>query len=112
VQPAKLQSYRERLLDERRALVRQRERVLESIPEQVHPPGESEIVPSDGLDIDISLDRGDVARIRDIDAALQLIKEGTFGTCAECGREISEARLEAIPSALYCVRCEEQRDRG
>ncbi len=109
---ARLQQYRERLLDERRALVRQRERVLESIPEQVHPPGENEIAPSEGIDIEISLDLGDTARLRDIDAALKRIKEGTFGTCAACECDISEARLEAIPSALYCVRCEEQRERA
>jgi DnaK suppressor protein len=92
--------------------VRQRERVLEAIPEQVHPPGENEIAPSEGIDIEISLDLGDTARLRDIDAALQRIKEGTFGTCAECGCEITAARLEAIPSAQYCVQCEEKRDRG
>jgi DnaK suppressor protein len=110
--PAKLQRFRERLLDERRELVRQRDRVLEAIPEQVHPPGENEIAPSEGIDIEISLDEGEASRIRDIDAALQLIKEGSFGTCMECGCEIAEARLEAVPSALYCVRCEEKRERG
>jgi len=112
MQSAKLQRYRERLLDERRALVRQRDRVEEAIPEQVHPPGENEIAPSEGIDIEISLDLGDTARLRDIDAALQLIKDGTFGKCTECGCEISEARLGEIPSALYCVRCEEKRERG
>jgi len=111
MQSARLQRYRERLLDERRVLVRQRDRVLEAVPDQVHPPGQNEIAPSEGIDIEISLDEGDAARIRDIDAALQLIKDGTFGKCAECGCDIAEARLEAIPSALYCVHCEEKRER-
>ena len=112
MQSAKLQRFRERLLDERRELVRQRDRVLEAIPEQVHPPGENEIAPSEGIDIEISLDQSDAARLHDIDAALQLIKDGTFGKCTACGCEISEARLEAVPSALYCVSCEEKRERG
>jgi DnaK suppressor protein len=106
-----MQQYRERLLDERRTLVRQRERVLEAIPEQVHPPGENEIAPSEGIDIEISLDQGDAARLRDIDAALKLIKDGTFGTCADCGCAIPEDRLQVVPSALFCVRCEEKRER-
>ncbi len=110
--PAKLQRFRERLLDERRELVRQRDRVMEAIPEQVHPPGENEIAPSEGIDIEMSLDQSDASRLHDIDAALQLIKEGTFGKCTECGCEISEARLEAVPSALFCIRCEEKRERG
>ena len=111
MQPAKLRRYHERLLDERHALVSQRERVLEAIPEQVHPPGEHEIAPSEGIDVEMSLDQGDASRLHDIDAALQLIKDGTFGTCSACGCEIPEARLQEIPSALYCVRCEEARDR-
>lgn len=105
MQPARLKHYRERLLEERQVLVRQRDRVLEAIPEQVHPPGENEIAPSEGLDVEISLDQSDATRLHEIDAALKLIKEGTFGTCSECGCEIPESRLEAIPSALCCVRC-------
>ena len=112
MQPEKLKQFRERLLDQRRDLVLKRERVLEAIPEEVNPPGESEIVPSEGIDIEISLDETDAARLREIDAALLLIKRGTFGQCSECGCEISEARLDAIPSALCCVRCAEALDRG
>ena len=111
MQGSKLQRYRQRLLDERNALVQQRERVLEAIPEQVHPLGETEIVPSEGIDVEMSLDQGDASRLHDIDAALQLIKEGTFGICSECGCEIPDDRLQEIPSALYCVRCEATRER-
>lgn len=111
MQHSNLNRYRERLLDERRVLVQQRDHVLEAIPDQVHPPGENEIAPSEGIDVEMSLDQGDVSRLRDIDAALQLIKEGTFGTCSECGCEIPEDRLQEIPSALYCVRCEATRER-
>lgn len=111
MQPAKLKHYRERLLEERQALVRQRDCVLEAIPDLVHPPGENEIAPSEGIDVEMSLDQSDASRLRDIDAALELIKDGTFGTCSECGCEIPEGRLQAIPSARYCVRCEDGRGR-
>lgn len=111
MQHTKLNRYRERLLDERRVLVQQRDRVLEAIPEQVHPPGENEIAPSEGIDVEMSLDQEDASRLRDIDEALQLIKEGTFGICSECNCEIPEDRLQEIPSARYCVRCAATRDR-
>ncbi len=42
-------------------------------------------------------------------AALNRIKLGTYGTCAECGRPIPEKRLEAVPTALRCIACEEKR---
>lgn len=107
----KLKHYRKRLLDERNSLVQQREHVLEAIPEQVHPPGENEIAPSEGIDVEMTLDQDGTSRLHDIDAALQLIKDGTFGMCSECGCEIPEDRLQEIPSARYCIRCEATRER-
>jgi len=106
MQPTKLERYRERLLDERSQLVREMDRIRESIPEEVHPPGEHEIAPSEGADVDISLATGGGTRLRSIDAALDRIKEGTFGKCCKCGIDISEARLEAIPDATHCIGCE------
>jgi DnaK suppressor protein len=41
----------------------------------------------------------------EIDAALQRIDNGTFGTCEECGQPIAEARLEALPYVRYCIQC-------
>jgi RNA polymerase-binding transcription factor len=41
-----------------------------------------------------------------IDEALTRLNEGTYGICAECGVEISERRLEAVPFAKLCVECQ------
>ena len=40
-----------------------------------------------------------------IDAALERIKNGTFGICRECGGEIGKERLEAVPHATMCIQC-------
>ena len=40
-----------------------------------------------------------------IDAALQRIDDGTYGTCTNCGRAIDEERLEARPWADLCIDC-------
>lgn len=42
-----------------------------------------------------------------IDAALEKIKNGTYGMCEECGREISLERLEAVPYTAVCRECKE-----
>jgi DnaK suppressor protein len=47
-----------------------------------------------------------------IDEALQRIKAGTYGTCIECGEELQQKRLEAVPWARYCVRCAEKHEQG
>jgi DnaK suppressor protein len=42
-----------------------------------------------------------------IDTALRQIKEGAYGKCFECGAEIADARLLALPFAVRCKGCEE-----
>ena len=43
--------------------------------------------------------------IRIIQAALERIEDGTYGSCEACGEPIGEARLAAIPEATTCVSC-------
>ncbi len=43
-------------------------------------------------------------------AALQRIEIGEYGVCAQCEEAISERRLNAIPWAKFCIRCQEQVD--
>lgn len=45
-------------------------------------------------------------RRQSIDEALTRLHEGTYGICAECGIEISERRLQAVPFAKLCVECQ------
>lgn len=44
-------------------------------------------------------------------AALRRMDEGTYGECIDCGIEIDEERLGAIPGALRCLECAEQATR-
>ena len=43
--------------------------------------------------------------IRVVQSALERIADGTYGICENCGEDIAEARLEAIPEATRCVNC-------
>ncbi len=45
-----------------------------------------------------------------IDESLARVTEGTYGICAECGVEISERRLEAVPFAKLCVECQSKEE--
>lgn len=45
-------------------------------------------------------------RRQSIDEALTRLHEGTYGICAECGIEVSEKRLQAVPFAKLCVECQ------
>ena len=43
--------------------------------------------------------------LREVDDALAKFDAGTYGKCETCGEQIAETRLEAIPSARYCMTC-------
>ncbi|TLY18921.1 MAG: transcriptional regulator, TraR/DksA family protein [Nitrospirae bacterium] len=45
-----------------------------------------------------------------IDEALAKLEEGTYGRCADCGAEITEKRLRAVPFARRCVSCQEKQE--
>lgn len=45
-------------------------------------------------------------------AALKRIDEGTYGTCAECGQQLPDERLEAKPAATRCVTCQQRYEGG
>ena len=56
-------------------------------------------------EIDRALDESDKQLLRAIDAALERIDDGTYGTCTNCGRPIALGRLEARPYAERCADC-------
>lgn len=41
----------------------------------------------------------------EVQAALRRMEQGSFGKCESCGRDISMARLQAIPYARFCIKC-------
>lgn len=50
--------------------------------------------------------------LRKIEYALRMVKDGTFGSCEECEETINPDRLEALPWATMCVKCQERFERG
>jgi len=58
--------------------------------------------------IHLKLKQTDAKILQAIDEALRRIKDGTFGVCRDCGEEISDARLRAIPWTRSCITCKEK----
>lgn len=50
--------------------------------------------------------------LKEIEKALEKIKKGTYGICENCTQQIDPARLEAKPSAIYCLKCEREMESG
>lgn len=44
-------------------------------------------------------------RLKDVDHALKKVSQDNYGLCETCGAEIAIERLEAMPTARYCMTC-------
>lgn len=49
-------------------------------------------------------------KLKESNAALARIANGTYGICLECEEPISAKRLAALPTAALCIRCQEAAD--
>jgi DnaK suppressor protein len=58
-------------------------------------------------ELHIRLHQGHVRLVREIEDALARISHDTFGVCEICKRDISKARLEAVPWTRVCRECKE-----
>jgi len=47
-----------------------------------------------------------------VESALSRIREGTFGQCISCTRDINPKRLEAVPWTRHCIECQEKLEQG
>ena len=63
-------------------------------------------------EIDSTLEENSGHVLVGIDEALDRIENGTFGTCARCGKPIAEDRLEALPYATRCIDCQRHAERA
>ncbi len=61
-------------------------------------------------DIEFALIQMKAETLGKINEALVRLEEGAYGYCFECGEEINELRLRALPFAVRCKNCEEARE--
>lgn len=111
----KLNKFKEILLQQRKKTLEERTKLWESIQESssaedrdflnnIYDSGDGG---SDAMDREKSfllLARED-KYLQQIDAALEDIKNGRYGICRVCNKEISEERLKAVPTTSICIKC-------
>lgn len=58
-------------------------------------------------DVELALVQMKADTLNKINQTLDRLDQGTYGYCCECGGEITEQRLRALPFAIRCKDCEE-----
>jgi len=60
--------------------------------------------------IELSLIQMKAQTLNAVEQALVKVEAGTYGYCVECGGEMTEQRLRALPFAVRCTACEQKRE--
>ena len=63
-------------------------------------------------ELNFSLSDAERNSLKLVEEALDRVREGTFGSCTNCGNTIGEKRLQAIPWTAYCIDCQELVEKG
>jgi DnaK suppressor protein len=101
------------MLQDRRRDIQERLRTLrETLPAQVTEvrDAEEQSVEDFVQDVELALMEMQSETLVQIDEAIRRLEAGAYGTCAQCGREIPEARLKALPFATLCRDCQESEE--
>ena len=59
------------------------------------------------INVQNKLSQKNLLKLKAIDSAIEMITNGEYGNCKECGEPISVKRLEAIPGVTTCILCAE-----
>jgi DnaK suppressor protein len=109
-----LQRFRKILLEQRNQLLGNAAKALQG-EIQIDPddfPDEIDTASSEiNLAITGRLRERERGLINKIDAALEKIEEGEYGTCESCGEDIDIKRLEARPVAELCIDCKSEQEK-
>lgn len=95
--------------DEIQSKLRSRRETLPAEVAEVKDP-EEQSVHDFVQDVELALMEMKSETLAKIDDAMIRLEEGTYGTCAECGLEIAEARLQAVPFAALCRDCQQREE--
>lgn len=63
-------------------------------------------------ELNFSLSDGERNLLMLIDEAMNRIADGTYAVCTNCGTEIGEKRLQAVPWTPFCIDCQELQEKG
>jgi len=107
-----LDTRRAALLEEiRTELERSGEQHYIDLADRVADSGEASV--ADLLvDLEAAMTDRDMRELRDIDAAQQRMRDGSYGECRDCGGEIDFERLRANPTAVRCIVCQTRHEKS
>jgi DnaK suppressor protein len=99
---------RKRLLDRRKAieaLIAEIEKEEQQLQSRAHPDVLDHAAHRSPIEVLESIRHAQRNELAELEAALERIENGNYGTCQGCGGAVGRQRLRAIPEARFCIDC-------
>jgi len=93
-----------------RTMTRNRAAEAEILIEKTEDEGDLALI-SHNKELLYNLHESDFRRLKAIEDALKRMDREEYGVCTECGEDINEKRLVAVPWATMCIACQEEEER-
>lgn len=100
-----VKSFEARLLARQSELQQRLNQIEHDLDQPVSPDFEERATEREGDEVMETMGNSGLQELQAIDAALKRVASGTFGQCVTCGDDISNERLELVPTATQCKSC-------
>lgn len=117
LKPNEIEKFKIQLLELRETITGAINGAKEEVKELDETKGYSQHQADEGTDdfgktINMEVSNKEYLIVKQIDRALEKIEEGTYGICDISKKEISKARLDAIPYATMTIESQEKMEKG
>ena len=108
--PTELDAIRQRLVQQKQELLARAAKVRADITRSSGPLDKDfaeQVVQMENDAVLAGIGEATAAELAQINRALAQLDQGSYGICSNCGKPISERRLQALPYSDRCITCAE-----
>ena len=80
-------------------------KITHDLRQAVEPDSEEQATSRENDEVLEYLDNTGREELKQLETAIARIDAGTYGVCTQCGKEISDQRLAALPYSTTCIAC-------
>lgn len=107
-----LEEIKDKLITERESILRKLGSKNLSIDESEMPDPVDLAVNNYSKNVMLSVSENESRQLTLVTEAIERLEDGEYGLCPNCEEEVNPKRLNAVPWAKYCLKCQELDERG
>ena len=108
---ATLQKDMARLEQERKTTLKKLENLRQELKNSAERSADETDIDTYEREKTLALARTLERKLASLDRAIEMARNGTYGICERCGARIDPARLEILPEATLCLKCQREYER-